>query len=254
MKQLFIAAFAGLISLGAQAQVTESRTPKDATALEVKDGIEVVFTQSDTLGLNVTADSRENLKKIATDFKNGTLTIYLKDGDNAAAAATVAKVYVSQKNVTRFTASKGANIRVNGRLNLKDLSVNLSSGATLNAMINTSGNCNIDVKSGAGFRGVVTSKDFSANIISGGYIKVGGSTNTANVYCSGGSLNAGKLLCGEAKVWAQKASSVSIYTIDAIKTNVDASSAVTYYGEPSKASLGSNVNAVKRDNYKLTLN
>lgn len=254
MKQFFIAAFTGLISLGVQAQVTEMRTAKEVHSLEVTNGIEVVFTQSDTISLKVTSNTTDNLNRIITTCKNGTLKISLKDTDSPTATQTLAKVYVSQKSISAFTASAGANIRANGKLNLEDVTISLSTGATLNAMINTSGNCSIDVKSGAGFRGVINSKDFSAKILSGGYIRTSGSTITADVYCSGGSLNAGKFMCNEVKIWAQKASSVSIYTNDSIKTDVDASSSVTYYGQPGKTSLGTNAYAVKRDSYKMVLN
>lgn len=254
MKQLFIAAFTGLISLGAQAQVTEARAAMEVNTIEVKNGIEVVFTQADTLGLQVTSDTPDNLKKIVTSYKNGTLKIYLKDNDSPATSHTVAKVYVWQKNITGFTASAGANIKANGKLNLKDVAINLSSGATLSAIITASGNCSIDVKSGGGFRGVINSKDFSANILGGGYIRTSGSTVTADVYCSGGSFNAGKFICSEAKIWAQKASAVSIYANNSIKADVDTSSSVTYYGEPAKTNLGTNAYAVKRDTYKMALN
>ncbi len=254
MKQFFIAAFTGLISLGAQAQVTETRTANEINTLNVKNGIEVIFTQSDTLGLQVASNNSENLRRIVTTYKNGTLNIFLKDADNPVATQTVAKVYVSQKNIKNFTAATGANIKVNGRVNLENVVISLSSGATLNAIITASGSCSIDVKSGAGFRGIINSKNFQANVVSGAYVKVGGSTDIADVYCSGGSLNAGKFVCNTAKIWAQKASAVSIYTNTSIKTDVDASSSVTYFGEPAKTSLGINAYAVKRDNFKMTLN
>lgn len=254
MKQFFIAAFTGLISLAAHAQVTETRIAKEVSSIEVKNGIEVIFTQSDTLSLQVISNSRENLSNIITNYSKGKLTIFLKDKNSPTGYQTTARVYVSQKSISAFTASTGASIRANGKLNLKDLAINLSSGATVNAILTTSGKCNINVKSGAGFRGVVTAKDFSANIMGGSYIKITGNTGTADVYCSGGSLNAGKFVCNEAKIWAQKASAVSIYTNDFIEADTDASSSVIYYGEPARTSLGANTGAVKRDNYKLTLN
>ncbi|MXN92367.1 hypothetical protein GR160_14150 [Flavobacterium sp. Sd200] len=254
MKQFFIAAFAGLISLGAQAQITEARTAQAVTAIEVKNGIEVVFTQSDTLGLKVTTDKTVNLANIVTTYKNGTLKITLRDNDDQAITQTVAKVFVSQKNVTHFTASTGAAIRVAGKLNLTEADINLSSGATFSAILSTTGRCSIEAQSGGGFRGIINSKDFHAKIVNGGYIRTGGSTDTAKITCSSGSLNAGKFICHEATIQAQKASSVSIYANSSIKTEVDASSSVTYYGEPIKTDFGSNAYAVKRDSYKLNLN
>jgi len=254
MKHLIIAAVTGLISLGAQAQVSETRALKEVTSVEVKNGIEVIFTQSDTLALKVEADTPENLYSIATDYSGHTLKIYIKDNDGSPVMKAKAKVYLSQKNVTLFKVSNAAIVRVNGTLNTDDCSINLSSGAVLSAIMVSSGTCKVNVKSGSGFRGKITTKKLEANITGGSYMKVTGTAESATLFCSGGYLTADKFVCNDANVWAQNASAVSIFTKNSITTDVDASSSITYYGEPAKTNLGTNTYAVKRDNYKLSLN
>ena len=254
MKHLIIAAVTGLISLTAQAQVSETRALKEVTSIEVKNGIEVIFTQSDTLALKVEANNPENLYSIATDYSGHKLKIYIKSNDGTAVTNAKARVYVSQKNVTDFRASNAAVIRVNGTLTTGDTNISLSSGATLSAIIVSNGLCKVDVKSGSGFRGKITTDKLDATIMAGSYMKVNGTANSAKLFCSGGYLTADKFVCNDADVWAKNASAVSIFTKNSITTDVDTSSSITYYGEPAKTSLGSNTYAVKRDNYKLSLN
>jgi len=254
MKQFFIAAFTGLISLGAHAQVSETRSLKEVTSIEVKNGIEVIYTQSDTLGLKAEANNHENLSRIVTDYSGHTLKIYIKDSDNPTTLIAKARVYVSQKNVNSFKASNASTIRVNGIISVNDATVNLNSGGVLSAIIVANNSCRIDVKSGSGFRGKITTNKLVANVTSGGYVKINGTADNAVVYCSGGYLTADKFICNDADVWAQNASAVSIFTSKSIKTDVDTSSSITYYGEPAKTNLGTNTYAVKRENYKLSLN
>jgi len=140
-----------------------------------------------------------------------------------------------------------------GTLTVKDVTIHLASGGTFSAIINAAGKCSIIADSGAGFRGQVNAKELTADVTAGAYARLWGGADTAKIYCSGGSLNAEKFVCKSAGVWAQKASAVSIYTSDYIKTDTDASSSITYYGNPAKTSLGVNTYAIKRDNFKLSL-
>jgi len=254
MKQLIIAAVAGLISLTAQAQVSETRALKEVTSIEVKNGIEVIFTQSDTLALKVEADNTENLYAIATDYSGHTLKIYIKENDGSPVMKAKAKVYISQKNVTFFKVSNAAIVRVNGTLNTGDVNISLSTGAKLSSIMVSSGTCKVNVKSNSGFNGKITTKKLEANVTGGSYMKVTGTADSATLFCSGGYLTADKFVCNDANVWAQNASVVSIFTKNSITTDVDASSSITYYGEPANTHLGTNTYAVKRDNYKLSLN
>jgi hypothetical protein len=246
MKHLFIAAV-GLMGLCGHAQVTELRPFKQVTALEVSNGIEVIYTQSDSGEVKAESDSREHLKNVITEYKGNTLKVYMKDTEGAN-IATTARVYVSQKDVNNFKAYNAAVIKVSGVLTTTNITLNLSQGATFGAIVVTAGNCSIDAKSGAGFTGKVTAKTFKADITNGSYVKILGNSDVADVYCSSGaSFNADKFMCSTADVWAKNASSVSIHSINYIKTKVDISSSVTYTGTPANTNLGMNTYAIKRD-------
>ncbi|WP_185965593.1 GIN domain-containing protein [Flavobacterium zepuense] len=255
MKQLIIAAVTGLITLGAHAQVTEDRQAYDVTKIDVKNGIEVIFTQNDTLALKVETGTAQNLSSIATEYDGNTLRIYIKGQENNSTATyTQARVYVAQKNVTVFKAAGAASIKLPNDTNFEQVSISLASGSSFIGHIQAAGSCSIKASGGAGFRGKVVTDSFKGDATNGGYIKLMGQATTASIYCSGGSVQAGKFVCNRADVFAKNASSVFIGAGASIKADADSSSSITYYGDPVKIDLGTNAYAVKRDNFKFSLN
>lgn len=252
MKQLLFTAMYALCTFGAKAQLTENREAKEVTKIEVASGVEVVYNQSDSLKLSVETNDPENFKDIVTEYKGTTLKIYIKDPKYDKSVYTTAKVYVSQKNVTSFTASGGAAIKTTGTTVVPLLNIHLSTSAMFVAnTMQVGGLCTIKATSGSGFRGKVIADTFKGDAVKGGYIKIMGSANSATIFCSGGSLQAGRFICQKADIIAKNAASVFINTSNAIKADTDASSAITYYGNPDKTNLGSNAFAVKRDAYNF---
>lgn len=254
MKQLVITALLALVSMGAQAQKSETRKSADFNALEVKNGIEVVFTQSDNPSLRVESDSDANLENIITEFRKGTLKIYMRELENGRTMHGIAKVYVSAANVSRFQATGGAAVKAVGKLTTDELTVNLSTGASFTGEANCSKKCTVKAESGSLFRGLVRTVLFDGKAFGGATIKVTGNTDIANIVCNNGSLIAGKFLSQRADVKTMNASTAFISASKSIDADADNSSSITYYGEPADVNLGSNMYAIKRDNLKLALN
>lgn len=254
MKQFIITAFAALTGIMAQAQVQETRTAKAATSLEVKNGIEVFYTQDNSPLLKVEADSRETLDNVATEYKGGTLKIYIKDQALVSGHAAGVKVFVTQQTVDNFKVSGGAVVHSAGVLQLENLDIRLETGATFTGSIKTTGTCHIISKNGSGFRGIIHAGRFKGDVTGGGYIKISGSATDAQFFCSSGSIQAGQFICKTADVFAKNASAIAIYSETAIKIDTDASSSITYYGEPAKIDIGQNAYSIQRATQKLTLN
>jgi hypothetical protein len=255
MKLLVITALLSLTGFGAQAQVTETREVKNYTTLEVKNGIEVIFTQSDSSTLKVETDTKENLSNIITQQKGNTLKIYMKQQETDSPGVHMsARIYISQKGVTHFDASQGALVRIDGTLQGAEVALALSSGATFSGNIETTEKCTIKSSGGAGFRGRLVTKSLVADVTGGAFLKLSGKAGTTEIFCSSANIQAGKFETDRANVRAQKASAVAIYTGLYIKAETDSSSAITYYGEPATTDLGTNSYAVKRENHKFSLN
>jgi len=254
MKQLIIIALTTLTGIMAQAQVTETRTAQTVTALEVKNGIEVIYNQSNTNLLKVEADSRQTLDNVVTEVKGNTLKVYIKSSSAVNSHVAGIKVFVSQQNITGFKIQNGSVLKAPGIMETADLNIKLETGATFLGNIHATGTCSIISKNGSGFRGTVNTEKFKGDVTAGGYIKISGSATTAEFFCSSASIQAGQFICKKADVMAKNASAVAIYTDTAIKIGTDASSNITYYGEPAKIDLGENAYSIQRATQKLTLN
>jgi len=255
MKSTIITAFAALTVFMAQAQQKESRAAQDVTGIEVKKGIEVIVTQSETPSLTVEASSRELLDNVATEYKKGVLKIYFKNEEvNTLSNANTIKVYVSEKEITNFNLSNGSLVRLSGKLQAESMDIRLSGGATLMGELAVKGNCYIKASTGSGFRGVLHGGTLAGDVLGGSFIRVNGSVNDVKLYVSRGSVQAGKLICTKADVQSLNSSAVFVNTSSYIKAEADATSTVTYYGEPKTAITGTNTYSIQRDTQKLTLN
>lgn len=254
MKQLaFIAALA-IIGFTATAQTSETRKSADFIALEVKNGIEVIVTQSNEPALKVQADTQQNMENIVTEFKKGVLKVYLKSENKQATTHGTAKVFVSAKSLNNFTAVTGSSITINGRLTVNELTVKLETGSSFSGEVESLEKCTVKAESGSMFRGIVKANAFSTKITGGASVKIVGYAESATIVCNNGSMLAGKFICQKAEVKTINASTAFVNTMKAINASTDTSSSITYYGEPASVSLGDNAYAIKRDNLKLALN
>lgn len=243
-----------LVAFGwsASAQTSETRQIRPFTKIDAKNGIEVIFTQEDAPSLKVESDSDEFLSTIITEFSGSTLKVYLDEDGNENQGT--AKVYVSQKQVNNFVASTGAMINVTNTIKGDKIDISVRSGASFSGVIHGTAKCKVKATTGASFRSNLTTAAFEASANSGATIKLAGQTDTAEIRCSGGILQAGKLSSRKATVIASNAASVYISASEYISAEADNSSSITYYGEPTEVVLSPNTYAVKRDNYKFALN
>jgi hypothetical protein len=254
MKQLAITALFCLTGMWAQAQTTETRSMAvTAAKLDVKNGIEVIIIQSDTLALRVETSDAQVLKQVITKYSGSTLKVYLNKPYSHTTAGTV-KVYLSQKSLPAIKGEGGAAVKALGKWQLSEAKITLATGAHFTGELDLTGTCTVNAASGSGFRGLIKAATFKATATGGAFIKVMGSAGLADVSCNSGSVQAGKFNCGRALVVAQNASSVCIHATDSIKADTDASSSITYYGEPGKTETGDTTYTIKRETNKLSLN
>jgi hypothetical protein len=253
MKHLIILALMALKGIAAHAQVTEARQGKEAQKLSVTNGIEVIITKSDTIALKIEAADWETARKVVTKYKGNTLKIYIENPETINATSNI-RVYIGQGTFPEIDAARGASVKAFGKWETQTAAINLKTGATFSGNLNVMGLCTVSVASGAGFRGVVHTTQLKTSITGGGFAKITGSAASADIFCNAGALQGGKLVCKKAKIMAQNASAISIQAVEKIQANTDASSAITYYGEPRDADIGENTYAIKRQTGKQTLN
>lgn len=254
MKQFIITATAALTTIMAQAQVTETREAKNATSIEVKNGIELIVSQGETPALKAEAANAEVLNNLVTEFRKGTLKVYFKNSSADMVYAKGVKVYVTEKDIAHIKVTNGAVLKTGTPLKTDDIDVQLSNGGSFSGELYTTGTCHIKTTGGAGFRGTVHANKLRAVALSGGFIKVLGQADTTEVFSNGGSVQAAKLICKSASVMAQANAAIAINASELVEADSDASSTVTYYGDPKRAVTGNNTYSIQRDTQKLTLN
>lgn len=200
MKKLFLAVlvFAGL-SVAAQEKTfndagAQKRTLSGSfTAISVSDGVDLYLTQGSEESIAVSASEEKYMERFKTEVVNGTLKIYYdyKGINWAANDKRKLKAYVSFKTLEKLHASGGADVDVQGNVNVsglemkftsgssfegklaaKDLTVEQNSGSSVN-ISGSAGNIKVDVSSGAVFKGFDLTVDYcDAKATSGGGVRI----------------------------------------------------------------------------------
>lgn len=201
MKKLFLS-LACLLSLGAFAQDSKTIADPNATvrtlsgsftAISVSSGVDLYITQGNEESLAVSASDEKYMSRFKTEIENGTLKIYF---DNKGITWTShdnrkLKAYVSFKTLEKLQGSAGASVTVKGSMTADNLDMKFTSGAEFDGQVNAkqivvdqnSGSevniagkadkLNIEVSSGASFKGYDMTVDFcDAEASSGGDVKI----------------------------------------------------------------------------------
>ena len=222
---------------------------KNFTKVEVQSGIEVIFTQNDTESVTVSSSEKENLHYVVTECRGEHLKIYISDkaDDTKTKISQNIKVYISDNNTSSITATSGAIVNVTNQINVPKLTVTLKTGAVFSGKINTTAVCTVKAYSGSGFKGSIITGKLTTDITGGAYVQLNGHAEEVYVFCSGGTLTAGKFTSDNADIRARRMSSVAINVKDSITANTDKSSAITYYGQPGKINFGDDTFAVRKN-------
>jgi ribosome-associated translation inhibitor RaiA len=201
MKKLFLSFFA-IVSLHAFAQdnniVNDANAEKrilhaSFNAIKISDGIDLYLSQSGEESIAVSASEDRYKVNLKTEVENGILKIYYeKNGmvwnDNVKKKL---KAYVSFKTLEKLDASSGSYVmaksvmtvsklkmkftsgsQFNGEVNISQLDVEQESGAEI-SMSGKAVEVNVDVSSGAVFKGFDLASEFcSAKASSGGGVRI----------------------------------------------------------------------------------
>lgn len=201
MKKTFLF-LACLISFAAFAQDNKAIADPNATvrtlsgsftAISVSSGIDLYITQGNEESLAISASDEKYMSRFKTEVVNGTLKLYY---DNNGVTWTAhenrkLKAYVSFKTLEKLQGSAGASVTVKGSMTADNLDMKFTSGSEFEGQVNAkqivvdqnsgsevnvSGKAdklNIEVSSGASFKGFDMAVDFcDAKASSGGEVKI----------------------------------------------------------------------------------
>jgi Putative auto-transporter adhesin, head GIN domain len=201
MKKLFLSLFT-LISVTAFAQektvITDANAQKRTlnasfTGISVSDGVDLYLSQDNEESVAVSASEEKYMERFKTVVEDGILKIYFDNkGINwAVNDKRKLKAYVSFKTLEKLHASGGADVKIQGSLDVTNLEVKFTSGSSFSgklkateltveqnsgSSINISGSADkikVDVSSGAIFKSYDLAVNYcDAKASSGGGVRI----------------------------------------------------------------------------------
>lgn len=201
MKKIFLC-FVTLISLSVFAQektvISDANAQKRVlsesfTGISVSDGVDLYLTQGGEESVAVSASDEKYLERFKTAVEDGVLKIYYdtKGIKWSANERRKLKAYVSFRALQKLHASGGADVRMQGSLDVENLDMKFTSGSAFNgklkakaltvdqssgSAVNISGSADkidVGVSSGAVFKGYDLTADYcTAKASSGGGVRI----------------------------------------------------------------------------------
>lgn len=159
MKKLLLSllTFAAITTFGQKTAVindpdaVERNIEKGFSAIQVSSGIDLFLTQGDEEAIAVSASDEKYLDGLKTEVVNSTLKIYYdsKGFNWTTGDKKKLKAYVSFKTLVKLKASAGSRVSVNGIIKTSNLNLNVSSGADFKGELDVTG-LTVDLSSGSG--------------------------------------------------------------------------------------------------------
>ena len=236
-----------LASLIAFAQVSENRNVSDFSKLKASQGIEVLYTVSNSNSIKVETDDNERLQMIKTEVEGETLKIFV-DTDNAkkpkskkwknrtinGVSFTIIKVYVTGKSLSEIKASSSASIKIQNLNTTERLEVAASSSGSISGSFDCS-DFKADVSSSGDVKGNINAKTIYVEASSSGDVSLDGKATLLEVKASSsGDCNLKGLTVENAKVKASSSADVTLTVTKSLDAAASSSADVNYYGNPSQ--------------------
>jgi hypothetical protein len=225
---------------------SETRTVSSFNKLEITDGVEIIFTQSDNYSVRAEASDGLGLSTLLTESKNNTLKISCNGNLNETV-----RVYVSAPEIISVKAGKNSKIVFTDQLSTNTFDLSLASGATFNGSVKSAGETVLRGKSGSVFNIRLETGALAANFQSGAKVNLSGTSGKTSIRTSDNSLcSARNFRAGKAHVKATGNSSVIISVKEEIAVDVNDDATVKYFGFPGKTSVNPEAVAVSVGNMK----
>ncbi len=206
---------------GSGKQVSQNRTTEPFSKIETSGSMKIVLKQDSTQMVRIIAD--DNLQKeIKTSVRGNTLKIDM-EGNICNTRPVI--VYLNAKNFEGVDASGAVEIINEGRLNVKDFSLDLSGSSKVNLNLSAAN--------------VKTESSGSSEI----FLK--GQAGSHNIDLSGsGSIEALDFIVGKCKIESSGASKLRVNVLNSLDINSSGSGEVEYRGNPAHVS---NDNSYQKD-------
>lgn len=246
-----------LIGLVAKSQEVENRKVSDFSRVEVRNGIELIYTESDQLSLQIESPNNTVTSNLVTEVDGKTLKIYLPKGKDCSKSKGLVKVYLYSKNVAFFKASLYSKIIVTNQISTLNSTVVLNSESVFNGNIKNEGKTKIVGERGTVFNGKIETQILKGNFKDNAKANITGMAIKANLLTNDTALcNAKNFIARSLSITADGNAMVIIHSDSKIIVNVADKAKVTYTGLPQKIQLNEEAKSFYKlkNNQALSLN
>jgi hypothetical protein len=251
MTKIIISVTLFLMSLISLAQVSENRTVGRFTKLQVAQSIQVFYTISDKISVNVETDDAEKMAVIKTEVVGETLKLFIDTEKYAPLGKKrknkyndisfkVLKINISGPNLNEIKASSSAKVKVQNLNKTTNISLTVSSSGKIQGNFE-SDNLTIEGSSSGKVAGEFQGKNIMITSSSSSNISLEGKAVHLKVNTSSsGECNLEQLQVLNAEISASSSSFVSVHVTKALDAEATSSANIKYAGNPAQVTKESN--------------
>jgi hypothetical protein len=195
---------------GSGVAITEDRKVDDFTKLDVSGGYKITLKQDSSLSLKITAD--DNVMKYIVATVNGD-KLRISTKKNICAKKAI-EIVIGVRNLDGLKGSGAIEVTSNGKLNVKDLAIQLSGASKVNLDLNAAS---------------VTTKGTGATEIS---LKGQAASHTVHLTGSG-KISALDFVVGKYDIETTGASECKINVLTDLRVHTTGASEIEYRGNPT---------------------
>lgn len=219
-----------------KAQVSESRNISNFSRIEVSNGIEVFYQQSDQAGtIRVESTSEEALRSVKTESNNGILKVY--NTNQEIASHPKIKIFVTSNDLQSIKANSKARIVFQKTTHFSDMTISLSNGAYFNGRIVAATRIELIADAASEFNGRIETQKFVGNFKNKSRINLSGTALEATITSTNRSqCNAKNFLVENTKIRSDDAI-VIITSKNMLAVDLTENAKLTYFGQPKDVKI-----------------
>lgn len=242
MSKLIIMFTLIITGMVCKAQVSESRAIANFSQIEVANGIELFYQQSDEAqSIRIESNSEETLHSIKTESSNGVLKIYNANKDFSKNSKT--KIFVTGNALEAIRGKSKARIVLQATKNVSDMTITLLEGAYFNGYILDANEIHINTDATAEFNGRVETQNLigifknKSRVNLSGTAKEATITSTNKSYC-----NAKNFIVENTQIHSDDAT-VVITSKNKLVIDLNENAKLTYFGAPKDVDIKNATNS-----------
>ncbi len=187
------------------------KVSENFTSVNVSEGINLFLSQGEKP--EIITETDENIQEyLITEIKNGVLNIHFSESIGKVKAKNV---YVTMPEISKITASSAADVKTKTLISSKELTIDASSGADINAEIET--------------------ENLTCESSSGADINLTGTGRTANFQASSGAdIDAKELETNTVTAKSSSGGDISVFATKELSADASSGGDINYYGNPEK--------------------